>query len=143
MDFGSVAEAGPVSNAESLTQVLTGNARGSEDKTQFRAEDIFNKLLPYADKLDSEADALLAKIKANLGRCVMLRNIKPGCVGYSTVRRAAQESLIRAFCYFPNAYIALTPHIIEILERDPTNHHDAQKDILYLITRTIKRQSPC
>ncbi|XP_016837530.1 proteasome activator complex subunit 4 [Nasonia vitripennis] len=54
-------------------------------KTAFQRENIFNRLLPYADKLDSEADELLAKIKANLGRCIMLRDIKPGCVTWTTM----------------------------------------------------------
>lgn len=55
------------------------------DKTNFQREILFNKLLPYADELDNEADALLAKVKANLGRCVMLREIKPGCVFWSNM----------------------------------------------------------
>ncbi|XP_071454240.1 proteasome activator complex subunit 4-like [Hetaerina americana] len=42
-------------------------------------EIIYNKLLPYADKLDEESNCMFAEIKANLGRCVMLREIQPGC----------------------------------------------------------------
>ncbi|KAG8223216.1 hypothetical protein J437_LFUL003567 [Ladona fulva] len=40
---------------------------------------IYNKLLPYADELDVESNCMLAEIKANLGKCVMLREIQPGC----------------------------------------------------------------
>lgn len=39
----------------------------------------YNKVLPYADELDAESRVLFAEIKENLGRAVMLREIKPGC----------------------------------------------------------------
>ena len=45
----------------------------------------FNKLLPYAEELDDEAQKLFSDIKANLARSVMLREIRPGCYE-STVR---------------------------------------------------------
>lgn len=40
---------------------------------------IYNKLLPYADDLEAESQALLAEIKANLGRAVMINETWPGC----------------------------------------------------------------
>lgn len=40
---------------------------------------IYNKLLPYADEVETETQALLAEIKANLGRAVMFNEIWPGC----------------------------------------------------------------
>ncbi|XP_072526695.1 proteasome activator complex subunit 4A [Salminus brasiliensis] len=39
---------------------------------------IYNKLLPYEDKLDAESNEILADIKGNLGRSVQLREIWPG-----------------------------------------------------------------
>ncbi|XP_061602006.1 proteasome activator complex subunit 4A isoform X1 [Cololabis saira] len=39
---------------------------------------VYNKLLPYADKLDAESNDILSKIKGNLGRAVQLREIWPG-----------------------------------------------------------------
>ncbi|XP_058809543.1 proteasome activator complex subunit 4-like isoform X2 [Phymastichus coffea] len=56
-----------------------------KQNSPFQKEIIFNKLLPYADKLDDEADILLAKVKANLGRSVMLRKIKPDCLVWSNM----------------------------------------------------------
>uniref|UniRef100_A0A3B4AX17 Proteasome activator Blm10 mid region domain-containing protein n=1 Tax=Periophthalmus magnuspinnatus TaxID=409849 RepID=A0A3B4AX17_9GOBI len=41
-------------------------------------EIVYNALLPYTDRLDPEADALLAEIKANLSRAVLLRELWPG-----------------------------------------------------------------
>lgn len=41
-------------------------------------EIVYNGLLPYADRLDLEATALLAQIKANLARAVLLRELWPG-----------------------------------------------------------------
>ncbi|KAM3863185.1 LOW QUALITY PROTEIN: proteasome activator complex subunit 4A [Diretmus argenteus] len=39
---------------------------------------VYNKLLPYADRLDAESNDILRKIKGNLGRAVQLREIWPG-----------------------------------------------------------------
>ncbi|XP_051507905.1 proteasome activator complex subunit 4A isoform X2 [Myxocyprinus asiaticus] len=39
---------------------------------------VYNKLLPYKDKLDEESNEILAQIKGNLGRAVQLREIWPG-----------------------------------------------------------------
>ncbi|KAM6956793.1 proteasome activator complex subunit 4A [Aplochiton taeniatus] len=39
---------------------------------------VYNKLLPYAEKLDEESNDILSKIKENLGRAVQLREIWPG-----------------------------------------------------------------
>uniref|UniRef100_A0A673MA31 Proteasome activator complex subunit 4B n=1 Tax=Sinocyclocheilus rhinocerous TaxID=307959 RepID=A0A673MA31_9TELE len=39
---------------------------------------VYNKLLPYANKLDRESNDILAQIKGNLGRAVQLRELWPG-----------------------------------------------------------------
>ncbi|XP_047208464.1 proteasome activator complex subunit 4A isoform X1 [Girardinichthys multiradiatus] len=39
---------------------------------------VYNKLLPYADRLDGESSEILSRIKGNLGRAVQLREIWPG-----------------------------------------------------------------
>jgi len=41
---------------------------------------VYNKLLPYASELDAESRVWLAEIKGNLGRAVLLRELRPGCV---------------------------------------------------------------
>lgn len=41
-------------------------------------EIVYNKLLPYAAKLDQESNELLASIKANLSRAIQLRELWPG-----------------------------------------------------------------
>lgn len=59
---------------------LSNESLDLEDRAKFQKEISFNKLLPYAAELDEEADQFFAKIKANLGRCVMLRDIHPGAL---------------------------------------------------------------
>ncbi|XP_031825586.1 proteasome activator complex subunit 4A isoform X2 [Nomia melanderi] len=49
-------------------------------KIRYQKELIYNKLLPYVDELESDSQALLAEIKGNLGRAIMLRELQPGCV---------------------------------------------------------------
>uniref|UniRef100_A0A3Q2Y0U2 Proteasome activator subunit 4 n=1 Tax=Hippocampus comes TaxID=109280 RepID=A0A3Q2Y0U2_HIPCM len=39
---------------------------------------VYNKLLPYADRLDEESNDILSKIKGNLARAVQFREIWPG-----------------------------------------------------------------
>ena len=38
----------------------------------------YNKLLPYADRIDEESNAHFAEIKAQLGRTIQMRDIKIG-----------------------------------------------------------------
>jgi proteasome activator subunit 4 len=46
---------------------------------------IYNKLLSYMDELDTESQIWLTEIKGNLGRAVMLRELKPGCIYWSNM----------------------------------------------------------
>lgn len=54
--------------------------KSQSDKLGFVSQKdiVYNKLLPYADKLDDESNDILSKIKGNLGRAVQLREIWPG-----------------------------------------------------------------
>lgn len=54
-------------------------------KSPNQMELTFNGYLPYSKRLQEEADNLLAKIKASFGRCVLLRDIDPGCIYWSNV----------------------------------------------------------
>lgn len=47
-------------------------------------EIIYNKLLPYADELDSESKKTFTQIKINLSKSVLLRELHPGCAIWST-----------------------------------------------------------
>lgn len=40
---------------------------------------VYNKLLPYASELDEESHKMFAEVKANLGKAVMLREMRPAC----------------------------------------------------------------
>lgn len=42
-------------------------------------ESVYNKLLPYADKLDEESTKLFMDIKTNLIKSVLAREMRPGC----------------------------------------------------------------
>lgn len=47
-------------------------------------EIIYNKLLPYADKLDEESNKLFIDIKTNLAKAVLAREMRPGCMVWTT-----------------------------------------------------------
>uniref|UniRef100_A0A3B4F3K3 Proteasome activator complex subunit 4B-like n=1 Tax=Pundamilia nyererei TaxID=303518 RepID=A0A3B4F3K3_9CICH len=57
----------------------------AEDMAEFipQKEIVYNGLLPYSDRLDHEATELLAEIKANLCRAVLLRELWPGVAFWS------------------------------------------------------------
>ncbi|XP_022913061.1 proteasome activator complex subunit 4A-like [Onthophagus taurus] len=42
-------------------------------------ENVYNKLLPYADKLDDESTKLFQQIKTNLIKSILAREMRPGC----------------------------------------------------------------
>lgn len=44
---------------------------------------IYNRLLPYSDQIDDEAAKLLAEIKTNIARSVMLREVKPATASWT------------------------------------------------------------
>lgn len=52
----------------------------SNDKYQAQKELGFNKHLPYAEKIDDEAEVFLARVKSNLARSVLLSEPRPGLV---------------------------------------------------------------
>ncbi|KAM9336338.1 proteasome activator complex subunit 4B-like [Symphorus nematophorus] len=56
-----------------------------EDMAGFvpQKEIVYNRLLPYSDRLDGEATELLAEIKANLSRAVLVRELWPGVAFWS------------------------------------------------------------
>jgi hypothetical protein len=57
---------------------LTHNAAEYRPQKEF----LFNKHLPYAEHIDEEAEAALARIKANFARAVLLSEPRPGLLTY-------------------------------------------------------------
>jgi len=67
-----------MSNVASGMTAMESDQRESVLKFKPQRENPYNRLLPYADKLDTESNQQLSEIKANLGRLVQLRDIKVG-----------------------------------------------------------------
>lgn len=47
--------------------------------SKFQKENVYNKLLPYADELEEESSKLFEDIKSNLVKSVLAREMRPGC----------------------------------------------------------------
>lgn len=47
-------------------------------------ENVYNKLLPYAEKLDDESNRLFSDIKTNLIKSVLAREMRPGCMVWTS-----------------------------------------------------------
>ncbi|KAG9329545.1 hypothetical protein JZ751_004278 [Albula glossodonta] len=56
-------------------------------------EIVYNKLLPYADKLDEESNEILAQIKGNLARAVQVRELWPGVLFWTRKLSTKKELL--------------------------------------------------
>jgi proteasome activator subunit 4 len=65
-------------------------------------EIVYCKLLPYANQLDEESVRMLSEIKANLGRAVMMREMRPGC-GVWTARLSKYGTIILKIIYHISA----------------------------------------
>lgn len=59
-------------------------------------EIVYCKLLPYAEQLDDESVRMLSEIKANLGRAVMMRDMRPGC-GMWTSRLLKYDMFLNSY----------------------------------------------
>lgn len=64
-------------------------------------------------------------------KTILMNIMKLSTSRYSRIRSKAQDVIQIALGYFPNAYPILLPYIVEILQRDPTAHHDAYKVSFY------------
>ncbi|XP_075223188.1 proteasome activator complex subunit 4A-like isoform X2 [Lycorma delicatula] len=42
-------------------------------------EDVYNKLLPYSERLDDDSVNMLKEVKGHLGKLIILREMRPGC----------------------------------------------------------------
>ncbi|XP_011874622.1 PREDICTED: proteasome activator complex subunit 4-like [Vollenhovia emeryi] len=66
--------------ASELTMPSSTSSEMNLAECRPQKELVYNRFLPYASELDAESRVMLAEIKANLGRAVMLREFKPGCI---------------------------------------------------------------
>ncbi|XP_015120172.1 proteasome activator complex subunit 4 [Diachasma alloeum] len=64
---------------------------------------------------------------------IMLQLFNLATSTYADVRTSPQETLFMAFTYFPYSYKFFMPHLVEMLGRDPEEHHEAHKGLLYLL----------
>ena len=51
---------------------------------EHQKEIVYNKLLPYVVEMDTESTNWFGEIKANLGRSIALRELRPGIVTWSS-----------------------------------------------------------
>ena len=86
MDDDDIAEDSPFGEGE-ITEEETEeqyNRRRDERAAVLgffpQHEIIYNSLMPYSDRLDDESKEMWNDIKANLGRSVALRELRPGYV---------------------------------------------------------------
>lgn len=64
---------------------------------------------------------------------IMLQLFKLSISTYAQVRMNAQDVLFATSGYFSTSRTAFIPEILELLAKDPEDHHDAHKGLLYLL----------
>lgn len=64
-----------------MEKKLEDNLEKRYEKLGFKPqkEVVYNKLLPYSDKLDYDSVNMLKEVKGHLGRSIILREMRPGC----------------------------------------------------------------
>jgi hypothetical protein len=72
-----------------------------KDNSPFQRDVVYNKLLPYSECLDHEALVALEEIKYNLGRSVVLKELRPGALHWSNrLFRFVASILVCSYCCF-------------------------------------------
>ncbi|XP_014204670.1 proteasome activator complex subunit 4B [Copidosoma floridanum] len=66
-------------------------------------------------------------------KSILLNLFKLSISHYPGVRIKSQDAILNSLMFFGKVDVILLPDIIEVLQRDPTAHHDAFKGILYLL----------
>ncbi|KAK4885236.1 hypothetical protein RN001_001507 [Aquatica leii] len=84
-------------------------------------ENVYNKLLPYANELDKESKNLFKDIKTNLVKSVLAREIRPGCMVWTS--RLNKYTRIYGLKFSKEDHIALVKlyyELVTIPDLEPT-----------------------
>lgn len=99
---------------------------------------IYNKLLPYADDLEAESQVLLAEIKANLGRAVMINETWPGC--YIWVTKLCHYINIYGFHFSKEDHILFIKLLYELVTLSEIPTASTFKYLLALLVLLKKKK---
>ncbi|XP_070577632.1 proteasome activator complex subunit 4-like isoform X2 [Ptychodera flava] len=98
----------------------------------------YNKLLPYADKIDEESTRLLADIKANLGRAIQLRELRPGVIHWTS--RLSMYIRLYGRKFSKEDHVLLIKLVYELLTIPDLEFKLVQKFAQLLITLLKKKE---
>ena len=99
-------------------------------------EIIYNSLLPYCDKLDAESGAMWTEIKANFGKSIILRELRPGFITWST--RLSKYLKLYGFKFSKEDHVQLIKTLYAVLtmpDLDPWMTNRAASSLIGLLKR--------
>ncbi|KAK5647619.1 hypothetical protein RI129_002511 [Pyrocoelia pectoralis] len=101
-------------------------------------ENVYNKLLPYADELDEESNKLFKDIKTNLVKSVLAREIRPGCMVWTS--RLNKYTRIYGFKFSKEDHIALVKlyyELVTIPGLEPTRINKLACTLTFLLKKKL------
>ncbi|GFN96529.1 proteasome activator complex subunit 4 [Plakobranchus ocellatus] len=105
---------------------------------QPQKESIFSSLLPYADVIDVESNAVLAEIKSNLGRSIQLRDIKIGCRHW--VVQLDRYISIYGYKFSKTDHVLLVKLVFDLLTM-PLKEYALVEKFAIVLTTLLKKRS--
>ncbi|XP_018576290.1 proteasome activator complex subunit 4 [Anoplophora glabripennis] len=113
------------------------------EKTRFeklgfnpQKENIYNKLLPYAEELDEESKKLFTDIKTNLVKAVLAREMRPGCALWTS--RLNKYIKIYGMKFSKEDHIALIKlfyELVTIPDLEPTRINKCATTLIQLLKK--------
>ncbi|KAI0208909.1 Proteasome activator complex subunit 4A [Lamellibrachia satsuma] len=116
---------------------MDANDRLTELGFSPQKELVYNRLLPYADKLDDESSEQLALIKANLGRAIQLRDLKIGATHWTC--QLAKFIRLQGYKFSKEDHVLFIRLVYELLTIPDLDYSLVQKFSQLLITLLKKK----
>ncbi|CAG0897570.1 unnamed protein product, partial [Darwinula stevensoni] len=101
-------------------------------------EVVYNRFLPYSSELDDESNQLLSVIKANLGRSVMLREVRPGFVTWMV--RLFRYVKVYGMKFSKDDHVIFVKLLYEMVTLPDLDYFIVKKTAQVLITFLKKRE---
>ncbi|CAH1108407.1 unnamed protein product [Psylliodes chrysocephalus] len=104
--------------------------------SKFQKENVYNKLLPYADELEEESSKLFEDIKSNLVKSVLAREMRPGCALWTS--RLMKYIKIYGMKFSKEDHIALIKLFYELViipDLEPTRINKCATMLIQLLKK--------
>lgn len=107
-----------------------------DDNLKYQKKNVYNKLLPHSENVEEEAGAVFQKIKSNICKAVIAREIRPGSTFWTT--RLMKYVKLYGFKFTKDDHVALIKLLYELVmipDLDPTRVMKFSGTLSYLLKK--------